>query len=343
LTEAVLERGQLKKELYTFLIITFAATYILQLGIYTIAGPLSYTSPLWGVALSASMFLPAIVAIFCMAYFKSHALTTETKIIFTFFLVYVVLFLFESFFPPIIGSIMDKPLLSGIVGVLGILTLIVLNLKKKWRNGLKLSKLYFGKNIKYYIFLPLIFSAILILTPILYYISGLGSPATEFNLYMFFNTWIPSLILFFFILWPSYFGEEYGWRFYLQDRLFPLLGGYKGVLMLGIIWGLWHSVLIVLGHNYPGYPILGNVLMILYCIVLGTIFSYAVLKTGSIWIAVILHLINNKTAPVATSFIANSDNLILGSVIGIAILAVFVLVLLKSRVWKMINLAVNEK
>jgi membrane protease YdiL (CAAX protease family) len=99
----------------------------------------------------------------------------------------------------------------------------------------------------------------------------------------------------------------------------------------------------VLGHNYPGYPILGNVLMILYCIVLGTIFSYAVLKTGSIWIAVILHLINNKTAPVATSFIANSDNLILGSVIGIAILAVFVLVLLKSRVWKMINLAVNEK
>jgi len=44
MTEAVLERGQLKKELYTFLIITFAATYILQLGIYTIAGPLSYTS-----------------------------------------------------------------------------------------------------------------------------------------------------------------------------------------------------------------------------------------------------------------------------------------------------------
>ena len=229
---------------------------------------------------------------------------------------------------------MGKPLLSGIIGVLGILTLIILNLKKKWRNGLELSKLSFGKNLRYYIIIPLIFSAILIITPIFYHISGLGSPSTEFNLYMFFNTWIPSLILFFFILWPSYFGEEYGWRGYLQDRLFPLLGGYKGVLILGIIWGLWHSVLIVLGHNYPGYPILGNVLMVLYCIVLGTIFSNAVLKTGSIWIAVILHLINNKTAPVATSFIANSDNLILGSVIGIAFLAVFVVVILKSKVWK---------
>jgi membrane protease YdiL (CAAX protease family) len=289
------------------------------------------------------MFIPAIVAIFCMAYFKSKAITKETKIIFTFFLIYVVLFLFESFFQPIIGNIMDKPLLSGIIGVLGILSLIILNLKKKWRNGLELSKLSFGKNLRYYIIIPLIFSAILIITPIFYHISGLGSPSTEFNLYMFFNTWIPSLILFFFILWPSYFGEEYGWRGYLQDRLFPLLGGYKGVLILGIIWGLWHSVLIVLGHNYPGYPILGNVLMVLYCIVLGTIFSYAVLKTGSIWIAVILHLINNKTAPVATSFIANSDNLILGSVIGIAFLAVFVMVILKSKVWKITDkVAFNE-
>jgi membrane protease YdiL (CAAX protease family) len=278
-----------------------------------------------------------------MAYFKSKAITKETKIIFTFFLIYVVLFLFESFFQPIIGNIMDKPLLSGIIGVLGILSLIILNLKKKWRNGLELSKLSFGKNLRYYIIIPLIFSAILIITPIFYHISGLGSPSTEFNLYMFFNTWIPSLILFFFILWPSYFGEEYGWRGYLQDRLFPLLGGYKGVLILGIIWGLWHSVLIVLGHNYPGYPILGNVLMVLYCIVLGTIFSYAVLKTGSIWIAVILHLINNKTAPVATSFIANSDNLILGSVIGIAFLAVFVMVILKSKVWKITDkVAFNE-
>lgn len=334
MTTTFLERGQIKKELYTFLIITFAATYILQLGIYVIAGPLSYTSPFWSVALSASMFMPAIVAIFCMAYFKSKALNTETKIIFTIFLVYVVLFLFESFFQPIMGNIMGKPLFSGIIGILGILTLIIMNLKKKWREGLELSKLSFGKNLRYYIIIPLIFSAILIITSILYYVSGLGVPQVGFNLYMFFTTWIPSLILFFFILWPSYFGEEYGWRAYLQDRLFPILGGYKGVLTLGIIWGLWHSVLIALGHNYPGYPILGNVLMILYCIVLGTIFSYAVLKTGSIWIAVILHLINNKTAPVATSFIANSNNLIVGSVVGILILALFVLVILRSKVWK---------
>ena len=230
-------------------------------------------------------------------------------------MVYVVLFLYESFFPQIMGSIMDKTSpIRYCWKFLGILTLNLTELEK--RNGKMVwnsQKLHFGNNIKYYIVLPVLLSVILIITPIIYYILDLGSPASGFNLNMFFNTWAPSLILFFFILWPSYFGEEYGWRFYLQDRLFPLLGGYKGVLVLGIIWGLWHGVIIVLGHNYPGYPILGNVLMTLYCIVLGIIFSYAVLKTGSIWIAVILHLINNKTAPVATSFIAILITIILGS------------------------------
>lgn len=334
MTSILLGREQLKKELYTYLIITFAATYILQLGMYAIAGPLSYTSPFWSVALSGSMFMPAIVAIFCMAFFKSKALTRETKIVFSFFLIYVILFLFESFFQPIMGTIMGKPLLSGIIAILGILTVFIMNLKKKWKNGLILSKLHFGTNLKFYIIIPLILSAILIITPIFYYISGMGNPTTEFNLYLFFTTWMPSLIVFFFILWPSYFGEEYGWRYYLQDRLFPLLGGYKGVLILGIIWGLWHGVIVALGHNYPGYPILGNVLMTFYSIALGIILSYSVLKTGSIWIAVVLHLINNKTAPVATSFIATSNNLILGSIVSIALLAVFAIILLKSEVWK---------
>ncbi|HOI71256.1 MAG TPA: type II CAAX endopeptidase family protein [Methanobacterium sp.] len=330
----LLEERKLKKETYVFVIITFAATFILQLGIYAIAGPLSYSSPFWNVALSGSMFMPAVVAIFCMFYFKSKALTRETIIVFTFFLIYIAIFLFESFFQPIMGNVMDKPIFSGIIAVLGILSVLIMNIKKKWKDGLKLSKLWLGTNLKYYVIIPIILALILIITPLIYYFSNLGAPTNEFNLYMFFNTWIPSLILFFFILWPSYFGEEYGWRGYLQDRLFPLLGGYKGVLVLGIIWGLWHAVIIVLGHNFPGYPILGNVLMTLYCIVMGIIFSYAVLKTGSIWIAVILHLINNKTAPVATSFIANSDNLILGSIIGTVILAVFALILLRSKVWK---------
>jgi len=349
LTMALLESGQLKKELYDFLIITFVATSILSFAIYLISGPISVPpSQLWYISFQASMLIPATVAIICMVYFKSKALTKETKIIFTFFLIYIVLFTFESYFQPIIGTrsmpivalhptTMDIPLISMIIAVMGIIAVIILNLKKKWRKDLEPSKLSFGKNIRYYLIIPLILSVIFIITFILNYISGLGVPTKEFNLTMFFSTLIPSLILSFFVLWPIYFGEEYGWRVYLQDRLFPLLGSYKGVLILGIIWGLWHVPLILIGLNYPGQPVLGIVLMIVSTILLGIILSYAVLKTGSVWIAVILHLIVDTIIPVAQYFIATSINPIFSfgtGIYGFVLLAVFSLILLKSKVWK---------
>ncbi|MBI5680305.1 MAG: CPBP family intramembrane metalloprotease [Methanobacterium sp.] len=346
---AILEKGQLKKELFAFLIITFAATILLSFVIYLISGPISFTpSRLWYISFQACMLIPATVAIFCMVYFKSKALTTETKIIFTFFLIYTVLFIFESYFQPITGTVgmpivalhptdMNIPLISMIVAILGILTVIILNLKKKWREGLEPSKLVFGKNLRNYLIIPLILSLIIILNYILNYISGLGVPTKEFNLNLFFSTLIPSLILSFFLLWPNYFGEEYGWRAYLQDRLFPLFGSYKGVLLLGIIWGLWHAPLILVGLNFPGQPVLGIGLMIVSTIIMGIIFSYAVLKTGSVWIAVMLHMLVDTIFPVGQYFIATSINPIFSfgtGIYGFAIMAVFALILLKFKVWK---------
>ena len=111
-----------------------------------------------------------------------------------------------------------------------------------------------------------------------------------------------------------YFGEELGWRVYLQDRLFTLLGGYKGVLVLGIIWGIWLTMN-AMGYNFSGQPILGNALMTVFTILFGIILSYAVLKTGSIWIAVIMHLINNKLVAVVAVYIAYSTDALLVNIL----------------------------
>ena len=56
------------------------------------------------------------------------------------------------------------------------------------------------------------------------------------------------------------FGEEFGWRGYLLPRLMPL-GKARAYTLVGVIWGLWHAPLILVGFNYPGYPILGVVWM----------------------------------------------------------------------------------
>lgn len=124
---------------------------------------------------------------------------------------------------------------------------------------------------------------------------------------------------------------------YLQDRLLPLLGGYKGVLLLGVIWGLWHAPLILVGLNFPGQPVLGTVLMIISTVIMGIIFSYTVLKTGSIWIAVLLHLILDTIYPVAQYYIATPFNPVFSfgtGIYGFTLLAVLAVILLRSRVWK---------
>ena len=56
------------------------------------------------------------------------------------------------------------------------------------------------------------------------------------------------------------FGEEFGWTGYLLIRLLPL-GRWRAALIYGGFWGLWHAPIIAGGFNYPGYPVLGPVMM----------------------------------------------------------------------------------
>ena len=78
--------------------------------------------------------------------------------------------------------------------------------------------------------------------------------------------------------------------------------------------------------------------MIFFTIVSGIIFSYAVLKTGSVWIAVLLHLITDVTELPASQYLGLSKDSILSFGMGIfstTLLAVFAIVLLRSNVWKL--------
>jgi len=52
------------------------------------------------------------------------------------------------------------------------------------------------------------------------------------------------------------FGAEYGWRGWLADQLSPL-GSFWSNLGVGILSGLSYAPLVLLGHGYPGYPLLG--------------------------------------------------------------------------------------
>ncbi|MCQ3936812.1 MAG: hypothetical protein DPW18_07160 [Chloroflexi bacterium] len=96
-------------------------------------------------------------------------------------------------------------------------------------------------------------------------------------------------------------GEELGWRGFLLPLLMPL-GQWKAILWSGFIWGVWHAPVIVQGHNYPGYPILGVFMMIIFCILLGTIISWMYLNTKSPWVAALAHGSVNAVAGLPIMF-----------------------------------------
>lgn len=132
------------------------------------------------------------------------------------------------------------------------------------------------------------------------------------------------------------FGEEYGWRGFLQGQLVRL-GKKRGILILGLIWGAWHYPAIWMGHNYPGHPIAGTIAMTIYCVLLAFVLGYVVLKTGSIWLAAFLHAVNNQTNSFFTVLIYKPADPITSfglGLYGLAVLAVIVLFLLRDPIWK---------
>ena len=111
------------------------------------------------------------------------------------------------------------------------------------------------------------------------------------------------------------FGEEFGWRGYLQPKLMPL-GGRKAMLLMGVIWGVWHWPIILMGHNYgldyPGAPFLGPLAMVWFCVVMGIFLGWVTLKSNTVWPAVIGHAAINGIAGIGMIFTQGSPNPILG-------------------------------
>lgn len=101
---------------------------------------------------------------------------------------------------------------------------------------------------------------------------------------------------------PILWGEEFGWRGYLQLRLLgqhPLLAA----MTTGLIWGIWHYPLLLRGYNYPDHPILGLFVFPVDTILLSIIFGWLRLRTGSIWSSSLAHAATNAIGGSLTLFL----------------------------------------
>lgn len=114
-------------------------------------------------------------------------------------------------------------------------------------------------------------------------------------------------------------GEEFGWRAYLQPKLMAL-GGRKAMVLMGIIWGVWHAPVILMGYeygfNYPGATWFGCIVFLWFTFLLGTFLGWATLRAGSVWPAVIGHAALNGFANIFVFFVQGQPNLLLGPAVN---------------------------
>ncbi|OZB85610.1 CPBP family intramembrane glutamic endopeptidase [Microbacterium sp. 13-71-7] len=129
------------------------------------------------------------------------------------------------------------------------------------------------------------------------------------------------------------FGEELGWRGFLVPAL-RRYGTWASLLISGVIWGLWHAPIILLGYDFGRTDLSGVLLMIGGCVVWGVLLGWLRLRSGSMWPAVFAHGALNASAGLYLWFFAAGTHpdpaLVLplgvaGWIVGAAVILVLIL------------------
>jgi membrane protease YdiL (CAAX protease family) len=113
-------------------------------------------------------------------------------------------------------------------------------------------------------------------------------------------------------------GEELGWRGYLLPALLRRgMPTHAAYLVSGIIWGLWHAPLILMGYNYPGAPVFGIFLFCGLTILYTYIFGWMRLASGTAWAAALGHAAFDQTVSASgILFVPGSYNAMIATALG---------------------------
>jgi len=304
------------KQVATFLGLTFGLTYLLDLILYLAGGYGGSSATL--LLLQVQMLIPACVAIVLQVFVYKDSpiyhVQDRTRWFFYGYLVYALIHLGIAVSAMLITSQTYQIIASALIQLLLVVFLLLLVLLRLVAGKETFQKAGLaGGKFWYYISFGLLLVVIYAVMTGLNALFGLGQPVNAAELLaqaaggqtaevaaipdwlLLVIVGVQAVVLGPVLALPIAFGEEYGWRGYLQGELIKI-GKVRGILLVGVIWGLWHAPIIAMGHNYPGYPVLGIFLMTLYTIALGFLFGYAVLKSGSVWLAAFLHGLNNQVA-----------------------------------------------
>jgi membrane protease YdiL (CAAX protease family) len=337
-----------KKGVIWFLGLTFSLTWLVDLAIYltvdyealaaTGAKSLHMLMPAFSATLLGLFFFPT-----SPIYYKRHP--GRARWFYYFFLLFILLV-----FPIGLSNLLAPTnqtlihVVASIVPLMSILILLLIAVLRFTQGQQAMARVWLAwGSWRNWLLFSLALAAYYALMTALNMIFGLGPtnmtpfPTPEgFNPIVYTSLSAVGLLLFGSVLsFGVGFGEEYGWRGYLQSELFKL-GRVRGVLLLGVIWGVWHWPIILMGHTYPGHPLIGMLIFLIMGICLSIVFGYAVLRSGSVLLAAFLHSLNNVSySQILNVGLLPFDNAFsFIGIYGVVPMVIIALLILRDPIWR---------
>ena len=277
---------QTKKQLKIFFLISFALNFIMGIGIYygNKKGVDVNMFPIF------QMMTPALGAIVALMLTRKD----DPKLARVSFTIYIVTSIIVGTASILSLFIVDFPvaIISNLLLATGNMFFIVGMIADKYKKRV-LFNLNVGDKKK--------IVSMLVLFIFLYFLrigvtSALAGEAGEYFSYFTVEKIIYAIILIpnFFLSFLAFFGEEYGWRYFLQPILQKKFGMIKGILALGFIWGLWHLPLNLFYYSADGTGLISLANQLVVCITYSIMFGFAYTYSESIWTPVAIHYFNNN-------------------------------------------------
>ena len=274
------------KDLVTFLIVTFGLTILMGFAMYIAYPTYSVDSfPL------VQMYYPALGAMVALLLNKdlSKEIPKNFFSAYIFFVISSVCYLLIKLF-----IFHQDPSIDLEIGILigSIILFIAYKLDEKEkieRFGFSSKKSFKGSIPYVILFILLYLSCILIASLVTGEVNRIIDPFKSLR------TWVRLLLLplSFLLSYPAFLGEEYGWRYFLQSALQERMGKRKGVLILGLLWGIWHLP-INLFYYSPQTSFYSVLNQLIVCVSYSIFFGYVYMRTKNIWIISMIHFFNNN-------------------------------------------------
>ena len=139
------------------------------------------------------------------------------------------------------------------------------------------------------------------------------------------------------IFWITAFGEEYGWRGFLQPTLSPL-GGARTVVLTALVFAAWHAPAILLdGFDYPKHHVLGVFDLLVFAVPFTVVQAWLRSATGTVAAPATAHAALNAYAGLLYASTIRTTSIIAAPVglLGTLPFAVLALmILLTGRLWR---------